>query len=116
MTEVLLNIGLPHAVDDGILIMAELVNNAVAVTPPGGIIRLFAGPRMEGIVMAVWDADDRIPKPGPPPAITAESLDLRPENFDRNGGWGLGIVATLARECWIERTRPGKWVCASLDA
>jgi hypothetical protein len=28
---------------------------------------------------------------------------------------GLGIVTAPARECWVERTDPGTWVCASLN-
>jgi anti-sigma regulatory factor (Ser/Thr protein kinase) len=112
---VLLGLGLAGAIDDGCLIMGELVNNAVAVSPNASTIRIFAGLRARGLVVAVWDADQRMPQRRPMVETSLEELDLRPENFDRNGGWGLGIVTALAKECWVERTEPGKWVCASLD-
>ena len=112
---VLLELGFAEAVEDGCLIVGELVNNAIAVSSEASIIRVFAGLRPRGLVVAVWDADQRMPRRRPAPQMSLEELDLRPENFDRNGGWGLGIVAALARECWVERTNPGKWGCASLN-
>lgn len=113
--EVLLSLHVPGAVDDAQLIMAELVNNAIAVSPPDATIRLFVGFRAQGLVLAVWDGDQRMPERRPVPELTLETLDLRPENFDRNGGWGLGLIAALSRQTWVEPAEPGKWVCASLD-
>ncbi|MBG6092154.1 ATP-binding protein [Actinomadura viridis] len=113
--DVLLGLGYPHAVGDAQLIIAEMVNNAIAVSPPDSTIRIFVGFRPLGLVVAVWDGDSRMPQRRPAAGVTLRTLDLRPENFDRNGGWGLALIEALARRAWLEHAVTGKWVCALLN-
>lgn len=109
-------LGHRDAVPDAQLVAAELVTNAVAVSGWGGTIRVFLGNRPRGLVFGVWDPSPRMPERRPVPEPTLETLDLSPDNFDRNGGWGLTVVAALTRDLWVERSsRGGKWVCAALN-
>jgi hypothetical protein len=65
----------------------------------------------------VWDGSDRLPQVQPIKEMSADDLDLSPENFDDNGGWGLHIVRATASECGVRKTAPyGKWVWACLAA
>lgn len=87
---------------DAHLILAELMSNALAVTPPTGRIVAHCRRDATGIVLGVGDADPTVPR-NPPPAIELrpEDLDLSPEHFDDNGGWGLTIVTALAAACGV---------------
>jgi hypothetical protein len=96
------------------LIAAELLTNAVRETPDLHI-RTHCVPDFDAGVIhfAVWDSSARKPTANMP-ELTLETLDLREENFDNNGGWGLPLVAALAENCGITPTENGKWVWAGL--
>jgi hypothetical protein len=56
-----------------------------------------------------------VPAGKPPPDLTLETLDLSPENWDANSGWGLTIVAALSDQCGYSLDpKGGKWVWARL--
>jgi hypothetical protein len=94
------------------LIAAELLANAIHETP-GQRIRTRCVPDFDAGVIhfAVWDSSTRKPEANMP-ELTLETLDLREENFDDNGGWGLPLVAALAESCGVTPTENGKWVWA----
>ncbi|TMQ92132.1 ATP-binding protein [Actinomadura soli] len=108
--------GLPFLVSDAVLVVGELVANAVKVSGTADVIKVYVGLGAGEVVLGVWDGCD-----GRPVArkveISLETLDLSEENFDDNGGRGLAIVEALAWRCWTDPTPPqGKWVCAALNA
>jgi len=81
------------------LVLSELVANAVSVTPADGRITVGCDRDAVGVVVGVADPCPRLLRaPAPLVEPRLEDLDLREENFDRNGGWGLGIVAALSVE------------------
>lgn len=96
------------------LIAAELLTNAIHETP-GQSIRVRCVPDFAAglIQFAVWDSSARKPAANMP-ELTPETLDLREENFDDNGGWGLPLVAALAESCGFTPTPDGKWVWANI--
>ena len=98
------------------LVVTELVNNAVGETPDREIrIQCSRDLRARIIRVGVWDSSDRSPKAAMPD-LTPETLDLRAENFDANGGWGLPIVQALSTACGVEPTSGGgKWVWANIS-
>jgi signal transduction histidine kinase len=105
---------LEHLADDARLIAAELVANACAATPAGEI-RVTFSREPAAVLLAVWDSSDAMPRVGPIVELEPEHLDLSPEGWDANGGWGLPIVRALASECGVTETPPrGKWVWARL--
>ena len=82
---------------DAHLVLAELVANAVSVTPADGRITVGCDREAGGIVIGVADPCPRLLRaPAPLVELRPEDLDLREENFDLNGGWGLGIVGALS--------------------
>lgn len=87
---------------DAHLILAELIANAIAVTPAAGCVTVYCRRDGAGVVLGVADPDSGIPR-NPPPVVELEpgDLDLCPEHFDDNGGWGLTIVAALAAACGV---------------
>jgi anti-sigma regulatory factor (Ser/Thr protein kinase) len=87
---------------DAHLILAELIANAVAVTPAAGCITVHCRRDDAGIVLGIGDPSPDIPR-NPPPVTELEpgDLDLRAEHFDDNGGWGLTIVTALAAACGV---------------
>src|SRR4051794_15292389 len=92
------------------LIAAELLTNAVHETPDQTIRTRCVPDFAAGVIhFAVWDSSARKPEANMP-ELTLETLDLREENFDDNGGWGLPLVAALAENCGITPTQDGKWV------
>lgn len=100
--------------DDALLIATELVTNAAKATP-GMPIRVRMSRDRGEVVLAVWDSSDRTPTVNPPQAATLDGLDVSPEHWDDNGGWGLPIVAALATDCGYEHEPSGgKWVWARL--
>jgi anti-sigma regulatory factor (Ser/Thr protein kinase) len=105
---------LAHLAPDARLIVDELVLNACAATPEGEIrVEVTLEPRM--LRFAVWDASDRMPRPRPVVELAPQDLDLSPEGWDDNGGWGLPLVLAVSAECGTVPTAPsGKWVCAAL--
>lgn len=96
------------------LVAAEIVTNAIQETP-GQSIRTHCVPDFDAGVIhfAVWDSSARRPVANMP-ELTLETLDLREEHFDDNGGWGLPLVEALAESCGVTCTKDGKWVWASL--
>ncbi|TDC76746.1 ATP-binding protein [Actinomadura sp. 7K507] len=105
---------LSFLVPDAALVMGELVANAIVASGLADVIKVHVGFRVAEVVLAVWDRCDGRPLVQKV-ELSLETLDLREENFDDNGGWGLSIVESLASRCWVEPTRPsGKWVCAAL--
>nr|BFE29812.1 hypothetical protein GCM10010200_020630 [Actinomadura rugatobispora] len=106
--------GHSHISDDTFLVASELINNAVNATP-GQQITYRLSREAKEILVAVWDSSDRVPTPGQPTEPTLDDLDLSPEHWDDNGGWGLNIVATIASSCGYTRDPSGgKWVWARL--
>lgn len=106
--------GYSHISDDAFLIVSELINNAVSATP-GAHIRYQLSRDDIDVLLAVWDSSPHIPVATTPADLTPETLDLSPENWDDNGGWGLPIVAavSIACGCTPDPDR-GKWVWARL--
>ncbi|MFD0856719.1 ATP-binding protein [Actinomadura adrarensis] len=108
--------GQSHISDDTFLVASELINNAIEATPGRQIIYRLSRDAGE-IMMAVWDESDRVPSPKPPTAFTLDDLDLSPEHWDDNGGWGLNIVATLASSCgYTTDPRGSKWAWARIKS
>jgi hypothetical protein len=87
--------GLLSAIPDALLIADELVCNAVDACPLGAEIWISCTRDAAGVLLEVWDPVDRLPEPKTV-ELTLDTLDLDPANFDRNGGWGLAIVAALS--------------------
>jgi hypothetical protein len=91
-----------------------LINNAVAAAP-GRRIRYQLSQDGGEVVVAVWDPSDRLPAGKPPAELTLDTLDLAPENWDANGGWGIPIVVALAVQSgYTLDPKGGKWVWARL--
>jgi anti-sigma regulatory factor (Ser/Thr protein kinase) len=108
--------GYAHISDDAALIMSELVANAAAATPRREI-RLRLERADGGVLLAVWDSSDQVPRLRPVVELTLDGLDLAEERWDDNGGRGLAIVAGLAADYGHRRDPSGgKWVWARLDA
>lgn len=88
---------LPGAVvDDAMLLVSELVTNAVRHGEPHIVLRLR--PHPPGIGVSVQDGGQELPE------LPDEPDESRP------GGRGLRIVDTLATEWGIEPASPGKVV------
>src|SRR6266545_5565411 len=106
--------GLEHVAHDARLIASELIANACAATPEGEVrIRFTREPTT--VLLAVWDSSDEMPQVKPIVELDPQDLDLSPENWDDNGGWGLPMVQAIASECGVKPTDPrGKWVWAKL--
>ena len=102
-----------HISDDALLVVSELIANAVAATRPGGEIRFQLSRDCAGVLAAVWDDAPGTPRTRGVPDITLETLDLAEERWDDNGGWGLPLVAALAAECgYCPDPNRGKWIWA----
>jgi two-component sensor histidine kinase len=105
---------LPRIAYDACLIATELIANACEATP-GGEIRIRLTREPAAVLLAVWDASDHMPAVHPVRELTPAELDLSPEHFDDNGGWGLPLVQALATEYGVHCTTPhGKWIWAKL--
>ncbi|MBC6459946.1 ATP-binding protein [Actinomadura sp. HBU206391] len=99
---------------DTCLVAAELITNACQATP-GEKIRFRFVREVGSVLLAVWDSSDLMPEVQPIRELEPADLDLSPDGFDDNGGWGLTLVRTIASECGVCRTTPsGKWVWARL--
>lgn len=108
------NWGYVHISDDAVLVVSELVTNAVAAAS-GEEIRLQVSRDVAGVVIAVWDASTARPRARPVVDTARDALDVTEEHWDDNGGRGLPIVAALAVECGhTPDPSGGKWVWARL--
>src|SRR5690349_4433653 len=98
--------GYLHILDNALLIVSELVTNAVHETPHKEI-RFQLSRDAQGVIIAVWDSGLGVPRPKPLRKLTLDDLDLSAEAFDDNGGWGLHIVQALATRCGATRDPGG---------
>ncbi|CNF94035.1 Histidine kinase-%2C DNA gyrase B-%2C and HSP90-like ATPase [Mycobacterium tuberculosis] len=98
-------------VDDAVLVASELLTNSVRATRGQAItLRLALVPG--GLRVEVWDASPEEPRPSMPDlAMPAEPL---PDDAPDPGGWGLGIIASLAEEHGCRPEHGGKSVWAVL--
>jgi anti-sigma regulatory factor (Ser/Thr protein kinase) len=108
--------GLPALKHSAMLVMAELVANAVTATPDGQV-SVRAVRNESSVLISVWDSSPERPQPQPFIEPTLETVDLSPEHFDDNGGKGLWLVMALPDAVGVQETSnpPGKWVWARLD-
>ncbi|WP_285697376.1 ATP-binding protein [Actinomadura sp. NBRC 104412] len=103
-----------HISDEAFLVASEMINNAINETP-GKEIKYRLSREGGEVLLAVWDSSHRVPTPRAPTAYTLDDLDLAPERWDDNGGWGLGIIEMLASSCgYTTDPSGGKWVWACL--
>ncbi|MFI0485378.1 ATP-binding protein [Actinomadura sp. 9N215] len=103
-----------HILDDALLIVSELVTNAIQWTPDEEI-RFQVSRDADGLIIAVWDRDPQYPRPKPRKVLTLDDLDVSEEAFDDNGGRGLHIVRALSVRCGATRDLGGgKWVWARM--
>ncbi|WP_131883517.1 ATP-binding protein [Actinomadura sp. KC345] len=104
--------GLPQAtVDDAILIVSELLTNAVRATRHQPIsLRLALVPG--GLRIEVWDTSPDKPEASTPD-LTMPTRPV-PEDAPDPGGWGLSIIAILAKEHGWRPEQGGKSVWAVL--
>ncbi|MGI8328812.1 ATP-binding protein [Actinomadura scrupuli] len=106
--------GLMDMSGDALLVITELVTNAIAETPHREI-RFRLARDGAGILIAVWDSSPRPPVARPVTEPTLETLDLREEHWDDNGGWGLALVQALSADCGCTPDPAGgKWAWARL--
>lgn len=116
VTSALRGWGLSFLVSDAVLVIGELAANTVEASRAADVIKVHVGLGAGEVVLAVWDGSDARPVTRHV-ELSLETLDLCPEHYDDNGGWGLSIVENLATRCWADPTPPrGKWVCAALKA
>ncbi|WP_325050278.1 ATP-binding protein [Actinomadura craniellae] len=100
--------------DDTLLVVTELITNAVKETPRREI-RFRLAREAGDVVVAVWDSSPRLPRPRPAVELTLDTLDLAEDAYDDNGGRGLLIVQSLTSACGCTRDpRGGKWTWARL--
>ena len=100
----------PSAADDAVLILSELVSNALRHARPlaGGTIRVGWWMTDDKVLrIAVTDGGRQHATPTPPPAPDPESLDLVATDLDdvdesAVDGRGLGIVGLLADSWGVE--------------
>jgi anti-sigma regulatory factor (Ser/Thr protein kinase) len=95
---------LGHLVDEAVLLVSELVTNAVEHAGPGGsatVLRLEYGDGW--LRIEVHDASPHAPRPRTP-----DWLD--------ESGFGLMLVDALAAKWGVQQTGEGKAVWAELDA
>jgi anti-sigma regulatory factor (Ser/Thr protein kinase) len=99
---------------DALLVIAELVTNSVQETPNREIQFRLARDGA-GVLIAVWDSSPRPPVARPVTELTLDTLDVREEHWDDNGGWGLALVQALSADCGCDPDPTGgKWVWARI--
>ncbi|WP_176611687.1 ATP-binding protein [Actinomadura sp. WMMB 499] len=107
--------GLRRIADEVLLVLTELITNAVRCTPDSEIRVRFAR-EDRGVLLAVWDPADAMPVVRPlVPDVPPDAAALDPGHVE--GGRGLHLVRALASECGACKTEPcGKWVWARVPA
>jgi anti-sigma regulatory factor (Ser/Thr protein kinase) len=102
--------GLADLADTAELLVSELVTNAVQASaklrtaaPP--VIHLWVTSDRESMVLHVWDASTEMP------VIRGDANAL-----DDEGGWGLLLVGTLAKDWGTYRKAEGKVVWCLITA
>jgi signal transduction histidine kinase len=102
--------GLPAIPHDPVLIervVANLMDNAIKHTPPGGLIRVSAAPFAQGVCIRVADSGPGIP-PELREEIFAKYFQIRPQSGARLDGVGLGLafcrlaITAHGGEIWAE--------------
>jgi hypothetical protein len=116
--------GLPISVKDAaVRSVSELVTNALAVSGAADHIKIRFVAAPETAVIYVWDGSPQEPR-RTSPVITLDDLDAMPDLAGPDalpdfGGWGLGLVESLADATgatWVEPSpHHGKWVWARFD-
>jgi anti-sigma regulatory factor (Ser/Thr protein kinase) len=110
-----------HISDDALLMVTELIGNALHETPQREI-KVAIRRDLNAVVIGVWDSSPRPPRPAPVIELTLDTLDLAEQSFDSNGGRGLHLIEALTTDWGYQpdpidpRTgrSPGKWVWARL--
>ncbi|GAA0548417.1 hypothetical protein GCM10009546_08010 [Actinomadura livida] len=99
--------------EDAVLIASELLTNAVRATPhqPIALRMALAG---DGLRVEVWDSSPERPRVSTPDLSMPEEAPA--DDAPDPGGWGMRIVASLAREHGVRTEFEGKSVWAVLKA
>jgi signal transduction histidine kinase len=80
-----------------LLILVNLIENAIQVTPSGGVVRLDVRPGDDGVVCEVWDEG-----PGVPEKMRGAVFAPRPSTREGGSGIGLAISKQLANHLGAE--------------
>src|SRR5437868_5664851 len=111
---------LPVSIDDAVLVVSELVTNAIRMSEPTDQVTLHLRWIGIGLVIGVWDSSTTMPTVGTFGELTLDDIASDPGALgyddDRAGGWGLPLVQMVATAFKVERTSSpiGKWVTAIL--
>jgi anti-sigma regulatory factor (Ser/Thr protein kinase) len=106
--------GLERVAESVLLIVAELVTNAVRVAGEREI-RIRCVREARGVLVAVWDSAEERPVTRPamrPGDFGPDARALDDGYDDGTGGWGLPLVRALASGCGVAEGETGKWVWA----
>jgi anti-sigma regulatory factor (Ser/Thr protein kinase) len=109
--------GLEEVADSVLLIVAELVTNAVRVAGEREI-RVRCAREARGVLVAVWDSSEGRPVTRPamgPGDLRPDARALDDGYDDGTGGWGLPLVQALAAACGVAEGETGKWVWARVS-
>lgn len=91
---------LPHRVDDGLIVITELVENVIRHTPAGGDLRLYLRPGT--VVIEVADSSPQLPV-------------IREADPREARGRGIRMVQAIATRWGASPVPGGKVVWAELD-
>ena len=109
--------GLERVAESVLLIVAELVTNAVRVAGEREI-RIRCVREARGVLVAVWDSAEERPVRRPamrPGDFGPDARALDDGYDDGTGGWGLPLVQALASGCGVAEGETGKWVWARVS-
>lgn len=100
---------------DLLIVVAELVGNAVEISRSDDVIKVAMQRDQSGVLIKVWDSSNEHPKPRRV-ELTLDLIDALPEDH-QFGGWGLPIVEELCSYSGVNWTPPeGKWVWGRFTA